>query len=111
MLEKYKRFFVREHVGVLKLTDTYDILDADSQHQIGVAKDEPAPWAKYLRLLVSKQLLPTTVNIYENEQLVLSIHKPFVFLRSKVTVTKADGQNLGTFAMLLPSRQRQIDEI
>ena len=97
MLEKYKRFFVREHVGVLKLTDTYDILDADSQHQIGVAKDEPASWAKYLRLLVSKQLLPTTVNIYENEQLVLSIHKPFVFIRSKVTVTKADGQNLGYF--------------
>lgn len=97
MLETSKRFFIREHVGVLKLTDTYDILDPDSQHQIGIAKDEPATWAKYLRLVVNKQLLPTTVNIYERDQLVLSIHKPVSLLRSTVTVTRRDGTSLGYF--------------
>jgi len=97
MLETNKRFFIREHAGVLKLTDTYDILDPDSQHQIGVAKDEPATWAKYLRLVVNKQFLPTTINIYERDQLVLAIHKPVSFLRSKVTVTKSDGTSLGYF--------------
>jgi uncharacterized protein YxjI len=97
MLETQRRFFVREHAGVLKLADTYDILDPDTQHQIGIAKDEPATWAKYLRLVVDKQLLPTTVNVYEREQLVLAIHKPFSVLRSKVTVTRRDGSSLGYF--------------
>src|SRR5262249_6054254 len=60
-------YFIKEHVGLLKLTDTYDILDPASGQQIGVAKEEPPIWAKWLRLAINKQLMPTAINIYEIE--------------------------------------------
>jgi hypothetical protein len=33
-------FFIKEHVGVLKLSDTYDIIDPDTQQQLGVAQEK-----------------------------------------------------------------------
>lgn len=92
-------FFVKERVAVLKLTDTYDILDPATQQNIGVAKEEPPGWAKWLRLLVNKQLLPTAVNIYETEGQppVVSIHRGFTFLRSKIRIVTGDGTSLGYF--------------
>jgi uncharacterized protein YxjI len=97
-------FFVKEHVAILKLTDTYDILDPASGQNIGVAKEEPPAWAKWLRLVVKKHLMPTAVNIYEAEGQppVLSIHRGFTFLRSKVTVTSG-GRALGYFKSKLIS--------
>jgi uncharacterized protein YxjI len=92
-------FFVKEHVALLKLTDTYDILDPATQQQIGVAREEPPAWAKWLRLVVNKHMLPTTVNIYETEGQppVASIHRGFTFLRSKIRVVGPGGQALGYF--------------
>jgi uncharacterized protein YxjI len=94
-----RQYFVKEHVALVKLTDTYDILDPESNQQIGIARVEPATWAKYARLLVKKALLPTTVNIYENEGSppVLSLHKGPAFFRAKVRVTDAKGTYLGRF--------------
>ena len=34
-------YFIKERAGLLKLTDTYDILDPTTGHQIGIAKEEP----------------------------------------------------------------------
>lgn len=92
-------FFVKERVALLKLTDTYDILDPVTQQQIGIAREEPPAWAKWLRLLVNKQMLPTAVNIYETEGQppVASIHRSFTFVRSKVRVVGPGGQALGYF--------------
>ena len=74
-------YFIREHVGMLKLTATFDILDPETQQQIGIAREEPlVGWAKLLRLVVIKSFLPTTVNIYEDEQQppVFSIHTELI---------------------------------
>ena len=92
-------FFVKERVGLLKLTDTYDILDPTTGQMIGIAKEEPPVWAKWMRLLVKKHLMPTAVNIYEQEGLppVVSIRRGFTLLRSKVKVVTGDGQSLGYF--------------
>ena len=57
-------FLVRERVGFAKLTDTFDILDPATKETIGIAKEEPPGWAKWLRLLVNKRFRPTTVNVY-----------------------------------------------
>jgi uncharacterized protein YxjI len=91
-------FFIKERVGFLKLADTYDILDPETQQAIGIAKEEPG-WTQYLRMLVNKQLLPTTLNVYEtgSEVPVFSIHRPMVFFRSKVRVTGPGGVSLGYF--------------
>ena len=99
MLLDRQTYFIKERVALVKLTDTYDILDPATQQPIGIAKEEPPGWAKWLRLLINKRLMPTTVNIYETEGQppVFSIHRSFTFLQSKVRVTGRDGQSLGYF--------------
>ena len=97
MLFDRTRFFVKERVGVLKLTDTYDVFDPDTQLQVAVARDEPPGWAKLMRLLVNKSFLPTTVNVYEADGAppVLSMHKGPGFLRVSVAVFDARHAELG----------------
>ena len=92
-------FLVKEHVAILKLTDAFDILDPSTGQKIGIAREEPPGWAKWLRLAVNKQLLPTTVNIYEQEGAppLASIHRGFTMFRSKITVVAGDGTPLGYF--------------
>lgn len=59
-------YIVREHVSLLKLTDTYDILDPSAgAGPVGIAQERIPVWLKLLRLLVNKQILPTTVAIVE----------------------------------------------
>jgi uncharacterized protein YxjI len=98
-------FFIKERVAMLKLTDTYDILDPATGQKIGLAKEEPPTWAKWLRLVVNKQMLPTAVNIYEcdGQPPVLSIQRGFTFLRSKVRVVAGHGESLGYFKSKLLS--------
>ena len=99
MLLNQTTYFIKERVAFAKLTDTYDILNPQTQETMGIAKEEPSVWAKWLRLVVNKQLLPTTLNIYEREDQppVISIHRPATFFRSKVKVTDGNGQSLGYF--------------
>jgi uncharacterized protein YxjI len=88
--------FVQGQVAFLKLRDTYDLLDPESQVSLGQVKDEPANWAKWARLLVKKRMLPTTLNVYALSQPrpVLSVHKRPGFLRTRLEVRGADGQVL-----------------
>jgi len=97
-------FFVKERAGLLKLTDTYDILDPATGRNIGIAREEPPIWAKWLRLVIAKHTMPTTVNIYEQEGRppVLSIHRGFTLIRSKIRVV-AGGKPLGYFKSKLIS--------
>ena len=60
-----KTFFIREHVGVLKLANTYDILDPETKEQLGIAKEKPGVLLHILRFFLNKRHLPTTVNVYE----------------------------------------------
>ena len=50
-----KTFFIREHVGFLKLSDTYDILDPETQKQVGIAREKPGTLIHVLRFLVNKR--------------------------------------------------------
>jgi uncharacterized protein YxjI len=98
MLLNKKTYLVKEKVGFVKLTEFYDIFDPGTGQQIGFAREEVHPVVKYLRLIVSRKLMPTTVNFYEHEggRVVLSIHRNVALFRPRVTVTR-DNQVLGTF--------------
>lgn len=123
MLLDRKVFFIKERVAVMKLTDTYDILDPETKQKIGIAKEEPAGWAKFLRLLVNKHFLPTRINVYEEEQKppLFSILKPFTLLRSKISIFNQNQSNIGYFKSKLFSlgggfyvfdaQDRQVAEI
>lgn len=86
-------YVVKERPGVLKLTDTYDLLDAQSGQPIGIAKEEPPGLIQYIRLAINNRWLPTVVNVYEREgePPVLSIHRGVALFRPKVHVTTAAG--------------------
>jgi uncharacterized protein YxjI len=92
-------FFVKEHVGLLKLTDTFDILDPMTQQLIGIAKEEPPGWAKWLRLVVDKSKLPTKFSIYEAEDQppVVTVKRGFTMFQKKIHVIAGDGTPLGYF--------------
>lgn len=96
MFENRTRLFVKERVAFIKLRDTYDLLEAESLSPVGLAKDEPAPWAKWARLLVRKTMLPTTLNIYAgtNPQPQLRVHKRPGFFRTRLEIRDAQGQLL-----------------
>ncbi len=94
-------YFIKEHVGFLKLSDTYDILDPDTQQQIGIAKEKPTTLVHILRFLLNKKLLPTQVFVYEGSDpenqanLLFSIRRGVSFLRTRVDILDENGQIVG----------------
>lgn len=94
-------YFIKEHVGFLKLSDTYDILDPDTQQQIGIAKEKPTTLVHILRFLINKKLLPTQVFVYEGSDpenqanLLFSIRRGVSFLRTRVDILDENGQIVG----------------
>jgi uncharacterized protein YxjI len=95
-----KQFFIREHAGLLKLSDVYDILDPDSKAKIGEAREEISGLIKFLRFLINKSLMPTTVAVYEgsdesSRKLLFSIRRGVTLFRSKIEIVSASGTPLG----------------
>ena len=95
----YRRVFVSERVAFVKLTDTYDLMDPETNAVIGIAWENVSGWIKFFRLLVNKSLLPTRVDIAtaENQPPGLIIKRNVGFLRKKVTVFDGAGVQLGFF--------------
>ncbi|HET7811496.1 MAG TPA: phospholipid scramblase-related protein [Steroidobacteraceae bacterium] len=100
MLDR-QSYFIREHVGFMKLSGAYDILDPESQHQIGIAQEKPGALIQVLRLLIGKQMLPTKIFVYsgdnaENESaLLFSIQRGFTMFRSRIDILDRNGNNIG----------------
>lgn len=93
-------FFIKERVAMMKLADTYDILDPETQEPIGIAKEEPGGGIKFLRVLINKRLLPTRVNVYDHENPdvpVFSMRRGVALFRAKVSIYDADGNYTGYF--------------
>lgn len=105
LLLERSTFFIKERSSLLKLTDSYDILNPSTGAPIGIAKDEPPAWAKWLRLVIAKEKMPTAINVYEAEGQppVLSIKRGFTFIRTKIRVISGDGRPLGYFRSKLIS--------
>jgi uncharacterized protein YxjI len=95
-----QQYFIREHAGLVKLSDVYDILDPETKAKIGEAREEISGLVKFLRLLIGKQLMPTRVCVYEGadkpaQKLLFSIRRGVALFRPKVEVTDAQGASLG----------------
>lgn len=97
------QFLVKEHVGLFKLSNTYDIIDPATNQKIGLAQEKPGTLIHILRFLINKQMLPTKVSIIEgaddhgNGKEVLTIKRGLTFLRSKIKVYAEDGEQIGYF--------------
>jgi uncharacterized protein YxjI len=115
-----KAFLVKERVGFLKLSDTYDIFDPSTGAQIGIAREQVGLLLHVLRLLINKRLLPTVVEVRESETgpVLLTIRRSAM---SRVTVQSQTGGELGRFKSKLfalragfrvfDTSERQVAEI
>lgn len=94
-----RTFLVKEQVGFMKLTDKYDIYDAATNQPLGRAVEQPGALVTYLRLVLSKKLMPTKVVITEtgSDEPVFTIRRGVALFSTKVTVNDAHGTLLGYF--------------
>ena len=96
MLDR-RTFVIKERVAFMKLSDTYDLLDAETGATIGIAQERISGLVKTLRLLLGKRLLPTTVVIAEHEggAPLITLSRGPTFLRALVKVTDRAGKQIG----------------
>lgn len=96
-------FLVREHVGMFKLHEAYDILTSDGK-TMGTAVERASTMRQLLKILVDKTLLPFTVEIKDaSGKVLVSIHRGFTIFRSVVNVTDESGAKIGHFRQRLLS--------
>jgi uncharacterized protein YxjI len=102
-----RRYAVKEHVGMFKLHDRYDIFDADTGDRLGLAVEDVSTMKKLLRMIISKQLLPTSIHIREGEAesgpALLTIRRGVSLFRTRVDITDGNGNALGYFKSKLLS--------
>ena len=98
MLEAH-RYLVKEQVKFLASHHTYDIYDGDSQQHVAVAEEKIGTVTQVLRWFVSKQLMPTRIEIREkpDDSLVFTISRGWYIFRSRVEVRDAQDVLVGYF--------------
>jgi uncharacterized protein YxjI len=100
---KLQQFFIKERVGMFKLSNAYDIIDPETGKKVGLAQEKVPGWVIFLRFLVNKQMLPTSVDIIDNPdekgngKIIVSIKRGMTFLRSKVKVLIEGEKEIGYF--------------
>lgn len=104
------KYLIKEEVSFLKLTDKYNIFNPDDNNQIGYAAENIPVLFKVLRLLINKRLLPTKVEVRNNnEKLVFVMKKPPAFFTAKVVVLDSEENAVGYFKSRLISLGGRFD--
>ena len=95
------QFFIKEHVGLFKLSNAYDIIDPSTGVKVGLAQEKPGGFILFLRLLINKQMLPTKIEIIESPdengvgKNIVTIKRGLTFIRSKVRVFIEGDKEIG----------------
>ena len=92
-------FFVKEHVGMFKAANNYDVFDPNTNQKI-IECREPnlGIITKIFRFTDYKRMTPFDVQMTTPEgQQVLSVKRGFSFIRSTVEVFDENQQKVGTF--------------
>lgn len=98
MLER-DTFIVRERVHYLKTKNTYDILDAETGEELGLADEIIGPIVTVLRWFISKHIMPTRVEVREkpDDSLLFVLKRSGYLIRSRVEVRDAQDELVGYF--------------
>lgn len=97
-LLRLDRILVKERLGFFRLADCYDLFDPDSGRSVGLCEETP-PWFSYaLRLVVSKRMLPTVVDVRPEglQQPLFRIRRGFRLFRSVVQIEDGIGRPIGS---------------
>lgn len=99
-------FFIDEKIGFFKFTNAYKVYD--ELGEIGLITQKLTGGQKFLRLLLKKGMLPFHLEIIDlSGTMIVTIKRGWTFWMSKITLTKSNGDLLGTikqkFAILKPT--------
>lgn len=99
------KLFVREHVGMFRARNAYDLLDPVSGRVVGLAEEKVyGAFRKLMKFSSWKTMLSFTIFFHdaaEGDRVTLTVHRPFTWFRSVVTVTDGDGKVVGRFRQKL----------
>ncbi|MCH8934705.1 MAG: RNAase [Gemmatimonadetes bacterium] len=96
-------FLVKEHVGMFKAANNYDICDPETGDVIMLCREENlGALTKFFRFTKYKRMTPFDIRITtpEGQQLV-RVTRGLTFLRSKVTVLNGNDEVVGGFSQKL----------
>jgi len=100
MIPALSNYLIKEHVGVFKMTGTYDIFDAASGEQIAIAQEKKGFLNILCGLFLNKRMLPTRIDVHEGKDtagpIAFSITRGFSFLRPTVHIVGGDGSIIGS---------------
>ena len=92
-------FFVKEHVGMFKASNSYDVMDPQTQQILMHCREERLGFfTKFLRFTKYKKMTPFEVIIRTPEgQPILCVKRGVNLFLSKVDVLDENGQRIGGF--------------
>lgn len=100
MIPALTSYLIKEHVGVFKMTGTYDIFNPSNGEQLAVAQEKKGFLNILFGLFINKRMLPTRIDVHEgndvNGPIAFSITRGFSFLRPTVQILGGDGSLLGS---------------
>lgn len=93
------QYLIKEHIGVFKLQNTYEIIDPNTQQIIGHAQEKQPLWALLLGMILGNNAVPTKIELIAQGDTAptASITRGFTLLRSKIEVFNANNQPVGYF--------------
>ena len=104
-------FFVKEHYGMFKAANNYDILDPKTQEVILHCREDNMSFiTKMLRFSDYKRMTPFEVTIsLPDGQRLLTVKRGWTFWRSVVEVLDGKGDLVGTFRQRMMSIGGKFD--
>ena len=93
------QYLVKEHIGVFKIQNAYDIVDPATQQIIGRAQEKQPVWSLLLGMILGNNAVPTQIELVAQDENVptATIRRGFTLLRSKIEVFDRDGSPVGYF--------------
>lgn len=91
-------YLVTEATGLMRAGNSYNIFDSNG-NKIGLLQEEiHGLFKKMLKFTPLKTLLSFKINFYDdNNQLILSLYRPFTLFLSKISIISNKGEKLGYF--------------
>jgi uncharacterized protein YxjI len=92
-------FFIKEHIGIFKAANNFDILDPENSEILMTCREENLGFfTKLFRFSSYKRMTPFHVEIKDaNGQLILTVKRGFSLFLSKVDVLDENNQLVGRF--------------
>lgn len=92
-------FFIKEHTGLFKASNNFDIYDPETQQQILLCREENLSFFnKFFRFTDLKRSMPFSIEVRTTDgKTLMTISRKFTWFLSTVEVTDARGTVLGKF--------------